>query len=631
MITTTTYIVGLELLAKSHHGSDYHTSQDDKSELSVRIAQVASQQQQPQLVQQQRGSFGSVTSITSNAMTGIGNRIRSASQFIHNNNSNGGNSGTNSSSSTPTSEKDGSALSSSLEKKTGLFKTRKGSSQALTSSGSSSSSNAAAPATSSATAPPKRVSSLNSNEKSRLDELMEQDSISNQQTRLKQTEYVASSEDKALFEFVVVVSLEDSAKKKGMMDPAISYSFPPSIVQQKKNAGLMQSIPSFCFPDIDIIQQTDSLEKETYSFVLTDIDGSRRHGYCRRMLTKGVGKRWPVTYCIISSHPCFHLFSELLDHVESRNSISSVAVFSFLKTVLANPFPQPGMTVQVKSQDLKTGKMEEIRLTRPGASDPMLEYVCISLFFSCAILVAFSLTPSLSFHGIVQIDFGHLFQKLSVNSILSLFTSLLLERRVIFYSREITILSAITHSCMAMVYPFTWQHVFIPVVPKPLLEYVCSPVPFIVGVLSIHKGIVETLPMEEVVIIDLDCDKIAGGDDVKILPAKSFAALTKKLQTIRASAKINNEDVADAFLCFFIEHFGDYRSYMSKEDTNFVFNETKFLKSKGRKEKTFFETFRQSQMFERWYSELELVEKRQASGTDVKELGTFERKCLSKK
>lgn len=186
---------------------------------------------------------------------------------------------------------------------------------------------------------------------------------------------------------------------------------------------------------------------------------------------------------------------------------------------------------------------------------------------------------------------------------------------------------------MAMIYPFTWQHVFIPVLPKSLLEYVCSPVPFIVGVLSIYKGIVETLPMEEVVIIDLDADKVIDGDNTKIIPSKSLTALTKKLQSIASNQVVINEDVADAFLGFFSEHFGDYRSFMTPKDDSFTFDETKFLKSKSKKDKPFFETFRQSQMFERWYSELELVERRFKTNGEsiVAELGSFERRCFAKK
>jgi hypothetical protein len=64
---------------------------------------------------------------------------------------------------------------------------------------------------------------------------------------------------------------------------------------------LMGSIPLFCFPDIDLVVPLTTLESKTYSFVLTDLDGSRRFGYCKRMLPAGSGKRWPETYCIISS------------------------------------------------------------------------------------------------------------------------------------------------------------------------------------------------------------------------------------------------------------------------------------------------------------------------------------------
>ncbi len=99
-------------------------------------------------------------------------------------------------------------------------------------------------------------------------------------------------------------------------------------------------------------------------------------------------------YNYMNHSPCFHLFSDVLDHVESRNNINSVAVFSFLKTVLANPFPQPGMTIHVKSPDLKTGKMDDIALSRPGASDPMLEYVCHSCH--CLLCCWFHLHVSLT-------------------------------------------------------------------------------------------------------------------------------------------------------------------------------------------------------------------------------------------
>jgi hypothetical protein len=129
----------------------------------------------------------------------------------------------------------------------------------------------------------------------------------------------APKDEKLLFDFVVVVKLESinggqvdpNAAKRiqydndglpiATMNPIITYSFPPTNVQKKENKNLMQSIPLFCFPDIDLVEPLTTLESKTYSFVLTDLDGSRRFGYCKRMLPPGSGKRWPETYCIISS------------------------------------------------------------------------------------------------------------------------------------------------------------------------------------------------------------------------------------------------------------------------------------------------------------------------------------------
>jgi hypothetical protein len=84
--------------------------------------------------------------------------------------------------------------------------------------------------------------------------------------------------------------------------------------------------------------------------------------------------------------PCFSLFSDILDNVEKKQAVSSVAVFSFLKTVLANPFPKPGTTMTVKVPDMKTGQMQELRLSRPEAADPILEYVCSPLICFYSVL-----------------------------------------------------------------------------------------------------------------------------------------------------------------------------------------------------------------------------------------------------
>lgn len=51
---------------------------------------------------------------------------------------------------------------------------------------------------------------------------------------------------------------------------------------------------------------------------------------------------------------------------------------------------------------------------------------------------------------------------------------------------------------MALLYPFVWQHTYIPVLPSAMLDIVCTPTPFLVGLLSSSLPQLTELPLEEV-------------------------------------------------------------------------------------------------------------------------------------
>ncbi len=68
--------------------------------------------------------------------------------------------------------------------------------------------------------------------------------------------------------------------------------------------------------------------------------------------------------------------------------------------------------------------------------------------------------------------------------------------------------------------------------PRSLLEYCCSPTPFLVGVLAIHMHIVLQLPLEEVLLVDLDNAKLTGQDDGKLLPESQYKTLRNTLQPL---------------------------------------------------------------------------------------------------
>ncbi|GAA6094648.1 suppression of tumorigenicity 5 protein isoform X1, partial [Tachysurus ichikawai] len=59
------------------------------------------------------------------------------------------------------------------------------------------------------------------------------------------------------------------------------------------------------------------------------------------------------------------------------------------------------------------------------------------------------------------------------------------------------VLSSCAHAVVALLYPFSWQHTFIPVLPSSMVDIVCCPTPFLVGILSSSLAKLKELPVEE--------------------------------------------------------------------------------------------------------------------------------------
>lgn len=94
--------------------------------------------------------------------------------------------------------------------------------------------------------------------------------------------------------------------------------------------------------------------------------------------------------------------------------------------------------------------------------------------------------------------------KLDSDTLLSIFASLLHERRILFYSTSLTFLTAVIHGMNQLLYPLHWQHIFIPVLPEDLIDYVCAPMPFICGVPQSLMEKIRKMPIDDIVIIDID-------------------------------------------------------------------------------------------------------------------------------
>ncbi|XP_054938966.1 DENN domain-containing protein 2A-like isoform X2 [Physeter macrocephalus] len=93
-------------------------------------------------------------------------------------------------------------------------------------------------------------------------------------------------------------------------------------------------------------------------------------------------------------------------------------------------------------------------------------------------------------------------------------------------------LSKCCHAMVAVIYPFTWQHTYIPVLPPAMIDIVCSPTPFLIGLLTSSLPLLRELPLEEVLVVDLVNNRFLRqmDDEDSILPRKLQVALEHILE-----------------------------------------------------------------------------------------------------
>ena len=89
------------------------------------------------------------------------------------------------------------------------------------------------------------------------------------------------------------------------------------------------------------------------------------------------------------------------------------------------------------------------------------------------------------------------------------------------------------------------KHIYIPVLPKSLLSFCCAPMPFVVGILASELNEVMMLPMDEVLIINLDDDSFIrvpdpARDDIELLPPHAISLLTRSIRNTQKMIKSNS-------------------------------------------------------------------------------------------
>lgn len=85
---------------------------------------------------------------------------------------------------------------------------------------------------------------------------------------------------------------------------------------------------------------------------------------------------------------------------------------------------------------------------------------------------------------------------LGIRNVLVLFCAVMTEHKILFHSASYSRLTEGCRALTALMYPFRYSHVYIPLLPAALVEILSTPTPFIMGVHSSLKHEVAELVRE---------------------------------------------------------------------------------------------------------------------------------------
>lgn len=155
--------------------------------------------------------------------------------------------------------------------------------------------------------------------------------------------------------------------------------------------------------------------------------------------------------------------------------------------------------------------------------------------FSSQPKVLSSLPKSSPLSVIPSLDYSvrPLFDLLDISTLILVFSAILLESRVLFISSYFSVLFKAAEIAKALIYPLLWPHIYVPVLPRRMLQYLECPTPFIFGVNKswLDDAMMRDLLAEDILIIDLDIGRAVGHGATSILklPSSTIKSLRKGL------------------------------------------------------------------------------------------------------
>ncbi|KAI9915272.1 hypothetical protein PsorP6_008149 [Peronosclerospora sorghi] len=197
------------------------------------------------------------------------------------------------------------------------------------------------------------------------------------------------------------------------------------------------------------------------------------------------GCRWvPYGVCVLSKFPMVDLLRERLaeayEFILELETIAAAAPTTDAKSDSTEK-------AQTGARGFQLDKKVLAKLTRAVSKEHISKYHQPSPLPESPLLEAFGLFPKATTTALLaalpRLDHSIrlLFDTLDVSTVLLVFTAALLENRILLVSSYLSVLMKVAESLRALMHPLSWPHVYLPVLPRRMHQYLECPTPFIFG------------------------------------------------------------------------------------------------------------------------------------------------------
>ncbi|EPY27336.1 hypothetical protein STCU_05802 [Strigomonas culicis] len=153
----------------------------------------------------------------------------------------------------------------------------------------------------------------------------------------------------------------------------------------------------------------------------------------------------------------------------------------------------------------------------------------------------------------------------NLDDLFSVLADLLLEKHIIIVGSNFSVVSTVVMSLQALIAPFDWMHILIPIVPSSLLDVLAAPPPYLVGVLTSQLPLLEKVPIESAIVVRLNsegvCERVAYINETPShLPHSGWFSGVRiglNLLKLQPPAQQSRRDLCNLFLTYYASLFGE--------------------------------------------------------------------------